>query len=107
MSYHCGCDCNDNSYIFLLLDYMIRIGNVIGFFYFIIKSDYFNDFFKNVLHGGNSEWVKIKKEDYNIINSNSSSNSSSSSSSNSNESDSENEHQEDGKEKLVQEEKNQ
>lgn len=90
MIQYCLCDYNEYSYVFLLLDYTIRLGNVIGFFYFVIKSDYFNEFFKNVLHGGNSEWVKIKKEDYNIINSDNS------------ESDSENEHQEDGKENLDQ-----
>ena len=95
MSYYCLCDYHDYNYVFLTIEYIIRLGNVIGFFYFVIKSDYFNEFFKNVLHGGNSEWVKIKKEDYNIINSNSS------------ESDSENEHQEDGKENLDQEEKKQ
>ena len=90
MSYYCLCDYHDHNYVFLTLEYIIRLGNVIGFFYFVIKSDYFNEFFKNVLHGGNSEWVKIKKEDYNIINSDNS------------ESDSENEHQEDGKENLDQ-----
>ena len=68
MSYFCEYDCNDNSYIFLLLDYTIRLGNVIGFFYFLINSQYFNEFFKNVLHGGNREWIKIEERKYNIIN---------------------------------------
>ena len=65
MAYYCLCDCDDYSYSILLLDYLIKIGNLVGLVYFIIQSDFFANLFKS----DEKKWTKIVKnnDDYNIV----------------------------------------
>ncbi len=65
MAYYCLCDCDDYSYTILLLDYLIKMGNLVGLVYFITQSDFFTNLFKS----DEKKWTKIVKndEDYSII----------------------------------------
>ena len=65
MAYYCLCDCDDYSYTILLLDYLIKMGNLVGLVYFIITSDFFANLFKS----DEKKWTKIvkKDEDYSIV----------------------------------------
>ena len=56
MAYYCLCDCDDYSYTILLLDYLIKMGNLVGLVYFIAQSDFFTNLFKkknliNIING--------------------------------------------------------
>jgi hypothetical protein len=65
MAYYCLCDCDDYSYTILLLDYLIKMGNLVGLVYFIAQSDFFTNLFKS----DEKKWTKIVKnnDDYSII----------------------------------------
>ena len=65
MAYYCLCDCDDYSYAILLLDYLIKMGNLVGLVYFIIQSDFFTNLFKS----DEKKWTKIVKnnDDYSIV----------------------------------------
>ena len=67
MAYYCLCDCDDYSYTILLLDYLIKMGNLVGLVYFIVQSDFFTNLFKS----DEKKWTKIVKnnenDNYSII----------------------------------------
>lgn len=88
--YYCSCNHEEESYLFLLFDSFVKLGNLFGLIYFLVQCnavDKLVSYLRNESNDTYSSWVNIVpqiklenelKENYNIIDDDSDNNSNSS-----------------------------
>lgn len=79
--YYCSCNHDEESYLFLLFDSFVKLGNLFGLIYFLVQCNAVDKMVSYLRNDSNDNWVNIVsyqedtmveiekdfKENYNII----------------------------------------